>query len=46
MMITVNHLNHSRSRRAMWFLEELGLPHEMIRHKRDPHTSRSPAALK
>jgi hypothetical protein len=27
-------------------LEELGLPREMIRHERDPHTSRSPAELK
>jgi glutathione S-transferase len=45
-VITVNHLNHLRSYRALRLLEELGLPHEMIRHERDPHTSRSLAELK
>ena len=29
-MITVHHLNNSRSQRVLWLLEELGLPYEAI----------------
>ena len=28
-MITVHHLNNSRSQRILWLLEELGLPYEI-----------------
>jgi glutathione S-transferase len=30
-MITVHHLNNSRSQRVLWLLEELGLPYELLR---------------
>ncbi len=30
-MITVHHLNNSRSQRILWLLEELGLPYELLR---------------
>jgi len=33
-MITVHHLNDSRSQRILWLLEELGLPYEIKHHKR------------
>jgi glutathione S-transferase len=35
-MITVHHLEHSRSQRILWLLEELGLPYEIVQYKRDP----------
>jgi glutathione S-transferase len=34
-MITVHHLNNSRSQRILWLLEELGLPYEIRRYRRD-----------
>ncbi|WP_185984404.1 glutathione S-transferase family protein [Aureimonas mangrovi] len=33
-MITVHHLNNSRSQRVLWLLEELGLPYEVKRYER------------
>jgi glutathione S-transferase len=45
-MITVHHLEHSRSHRVVWLLEELGLEYEIARHRRDPETLRAPLALK
>jgi glutathione S-transferase len=33
-MITVHHLNDSRSQRILWLLEELGLPYELKHYKR------------
>lgn len=45
-MITVHHLNNSRSQRILWLLEELGLPYEVRRYQRDPQTLLAPAALK
>ena len=45
-MITVHHLETSRSQRVLWLLEELGLPYEIKRYKRDPKTRLAPAALK
>lgn len=45
-MITVHHLNHSRSQRVLWLLEELGLPYELVCHQRDPQTLLAPPALK
>lgn len=45
-MITVHHLNNSRSQRILWMLEELGVKYEIKYYKRDPDTSRAPAELK
>ena len=45
-MITVHHLNNSRSQRVLWLLEELGVPYEIQRYQRDPQTMLAPAALK
>jgi len=45
-MITVHHLNNSRSQRILWLLEELGLPYEVKRYQRDPKTNLAPPELK
>jgi glutathione S-transferase len=45
-MITVHHLETSRSQRVLWLLEELGLPYEIVRYKRDPKTRLAPPELK
>lgn len=45
-MITVHHLNHSRSQRVLWLLEELELPYEIKRYQRDPKTMLAPASLR
>ncbi len=45
-MITVHHLETSRSQRVLWLLEELGVPYELKRYQRDPKTRLAPAALK
>jgi glutathione S-transferase len=45
-MITVHHLNNSRSQRILWLLEELNLPYEVIRYERDPETMLAPATLR
>lgn len=45
-MITVHHLNNSRSQRVLWLLEELGQPYEIVRYQRDPATMLAPASLK
>jgi glutathione S-transferase len=34
-VITVYHLNESRSQRILWLLEELDLPYEIVRFQRD-----------
>ena len=44
-MITVHHLENSRSQRVLWLLEELGLPYEVRRYERDPRTLRAPPEL-
>lgn len=44
-MITVHHLNFSRSTRPIWLLEELGLPYNLVKYERDAHF-RAPSALK
>lgn len=44
-MITVHHLEHSRSQRILWLLEELGVDYEIKRYKRDKETSLAPAEL-
>lgn len=46
MMIVVHHLNHSRSQRVLWLLEELGLQYEVQHYQRDPRTMLAPASLK
>lgn len=45
-MITVHHLENSRSQRILWLLEELGLDYEVKRYERDPKTMLAPAALR
>jgi glutathione S-transferase len=45
-MITIHHLDDSRSQRILWLLEELGQPYEITQHKRDPETRLAPTALK
>lgn len=35
-MVTVHHLNASRSNRVLWLLEELELPYEIVRYSRQP----------
>jgi glutathione S-transferase len=44
-MVTVHHLENSRSQRILWLLEELGLAYEIRRYKRDPKTSLAPPEL-
>lgn len=45
-MITVHHLNNSRSQRVLWLLEELGVAYEIRKYERDPKTMLAPPALK
>jgi glutathione S-transferase len=45
-MITVHHLQDSRSQRILWLLEELGLPYEVRRYERAPRTMLAPPELK
>lgn len=45
-MLTVHHLNNSRSQRVLWLLEELELPYEIVHYQRDPKTMLAPASLK
>ncbi len=45
-MITVHHLNNSRSQRVLWLLEELGLEYEIKFYQRDPKTMLAPPALR
>ncbi|MBX3230781.1 MAG: glutathione S-transferase [Labilithrix sp.] len=44
-MITVHHLEKSRSHRVLWLLEELGVPYEMKTYARDPKTLLAPPVL-
>jgi len=44
-MLTVHHLNNSRSQRVLWLLEELGVPYEIVKYERDPKTSLAPPEL-
>jgi glutathione S-transferase len=45
-MITVHHLNNSRSQRVLWLLEELGVPYEVKRYERDAKTMLAPPELR
>jgi len=44
-MLTLHHLNDSRSQRILWLLEELGMPYEMKRYQRDATTRLAPPEL-
>ena len=44
-MLTVHHLNNSRSQRVLWLLEELGVPYEIARYQRQPDM-RAPTELR
>ena len=45
-MLTVHHLNNSRSQRILWLLEELGLPYDIVRYQRDAKTMLAPPELR
>lgn len=45
-MLTVHHLENSRSQRILWLLEELGIEYEMQRYGRDKQTSLAPPELR
>lgn len=45
-MITLHHLDHSRSHRILWALEELGVPYDIVEHKRNPKTLLAGDSLK
>lgn len=45
-MITVHHLETSRSHRILWMLEEMGTPYELVTHQRNPMTRLAPPELK
>jgi glutathione S-transferase len=46
MVITVHHLENSRSQRVLWLLEELGLDYEIRRYERDASTMMAPESLR
>jgi glutathione S-transferase len=45
-MITVHHLNDSRSQRVLWLLEELGVEYAVVSYRRDAKTLAAPASLR
>ena len=45
-MITVHHLNDSRSQRILWLLEELDIDYEVVNYQRDATTRLAPSELK
>jgi glutathione S-transferase len=45
-MITVHHLENSRSQRVLWLLEELGLPYQIRHYARDKKTMLAPPELR
>ncbi|MFM0135121.1 glutathione S-transferase family protein [Caballeronia grimmiae] len=45
-MLTVHHLNNSRSQRVLWMLEELGVEYELKRYERNPRTMLAPPELR
>jgi glutathione S-transferase len=44
-MITVHHLNDSRSQRILWLLEELQIPYEIQHYQRNPQSRLAPPEL-
>ncbi|RYZ68551.1 MAG: glutathione S-transferase [Proteobacteria bacterium] len=45
-MITVHHLENSRSQRVLWLLEELQVPYDIVRYERNKKTMLAPPELK
>ena len=45
-MLTIHHLNNSRSQRILWLFEELGLTYEIVFYQRDAVTNLAPPELK
>ncbi|MEH6464046.1 MAG: glutathione S-transferase family protein [Shewanella psychromarinicola] len=45
-MITLHHLNKSRSKRIIWLLEELGVDYNLVAYQRDTSTFLGPESLK
>jgi glutathione S-transferase len=45
-MLTLHHLNASRSQRVLWLLEELGVPYELRKYQRDAQTYLAPPELR
>ena len=45
-MLTVHHLNNSRSQRILWLLEELGTPYEIVKYQRMEGMPLAPPELK
>ena len=45
-MLTVHHLNNSRSQRILWLLEELEVPYQIKAYTRDTVTNLAPPELK
>lgn len=46
MTIIVHHLENSRSQRILWMVDELGLPHEIVRYERNKKTMLAPPELR
>ena len=44
-MITLHHLNRSRSHRILWLLEEIGAPYRVVHYQRDAKTNLAPPEL-
>lgn len=45
-MLTLHHLENSRSHRILWLFEELGLEYRIVEYKRHPKTMLAPPELK
>ena len=45
-MITLHHLENSRSQRILWLLEELGVEYTIQHYKRNPKTMLAPPEMK
>lgn len=45
-MIKIHHLEHSRSQRILWLMEECSIPYEIVHYKRDAETMLAPDSLK
>lgn len=45
MTLKIHHLNHSRSQRILWLLEELGVDYEIVFYQRDAITNLAPPSL-
>ena len=45
-MLTVHHLENSRSQRVLWLLEELGVEYDLKRYERDKKTMLAPPELR